>query len=132
MDGNLPAHQVGSSETVGMDDNFLAPQASSDEFRLQQDKHQYLIAQQTIEANLQNQREIRAHFGELAKQDKRNGMTVAVLFLLLFFSFGFYALSQGKESLLSELLKVFIGAFGGGGIGYIFGVRSSRKPPNTN
>lgn len=115
MDGNLPAQQEISMEVLQ-----------------QQDEHQYLIAKQTIEANLQNQREIREHFANLAKQDKRNGTVIVILFLLLFFAFGFYALSQGKENLLSDLLKVFIGAFGGGGIGYVFGARSNRQPPNTN
>lgn len=115
-----------------MDGNLPAQQETSVEFLQQQDEHQYLIAKQTIEANLQNQREIREHFSKLAKQEKRNGMIIIILFLLLFFAFGFYALYQGKESLLSDLLKVFIGAFGGGGIGYVFGARSNRQPQNTN
>ena len=126
MSGDLPVPK----ETV---DGSVSTQPETNiVFLRQQDEHQYLIAKQTIETNLQNQRELREHFGSLAIRDKRNGTIVIVLFLLLFFAFGFYALSQGNEALLADLLKVFIGAFGGVGIGYVIGARGGKNPPNPN
>lgn len=102
MDGNLPTSQ----------------QPDIDLLR-QQDQHQFEIAQLGIQANLQNGREARAHFDKI----NENGKTIVLTVIGAAFVFGMFALYLGKEAFLSDVLKVIIGAFGGAGIGYMFGKR---------
>lgn len=109
--------------------NEPAPLPKSDELALleQQDTHQFEYANRQLEANLQNERERREHVLELTKSNNRAAMTVLILGLVLFFGFGFFALWLGKEAFLSDMMKVIVGAIGGGGIGFYFGTRHKQN-----
>lgn len=114
-----------------MNNNLPVKAGNEVDLLKQQDEHQFIIAKLNIESNLKNQKEVREHFGALERQQRRNGTIIILVFLVLFFAFGFYALSLDKENFLADVLKVVIGAFGGGGLGYAVGL-SRRRPPPVN
>ena len=63
----------------------------------------------------------------LTKRATWLNFTFAITGTLLFFGFGAYALWLGKEALLSDLLKVVVGALGGGGLGFYLGSKKSSQ-----
>lgn len=103
------------------------PQNEEIELLKQQDDHQFQLANRQLEANLEDRRETRDHFRKIHEVNSKRGIMLCMTALFLFFGFGALALWLGKEALLSDLLKVFVGAFGGGGIGYIIGFRHKQQ-----
>lgn len=95
---------------------------------LQQDAHQYEYANHQLEANLQNQREIRKHLQVINNKNNTTFLIVSLSLLVLFFGFGFFALWLDKEEFLSDIMKVIVGAIGGGGLGFYFGARNKLPP----
>lgn len=114
MQDNTPVAPV-------IDENFI--KYSQIELEKQRDSHQYDYALQNLQANAQ------VHTQTLVSNDRINkrGTVLFAIFLALAALFGFAALLLDKEAILSDMLKVIIGAFGGGGFGYVFGVRSQIK-----
>ena len=95
---------------------------------LQQDSHQYEYANHQLEANLQNQREIREHIQRINNKNNTTFLIVSLSLLVLFFGFGFFALWLDKEEFLSDIMKVIVGAIGGGGLVFYFGARNKLPP----
>ena len=88
------------------------------ELEKQKDSHQYAFAIKNT---------------ELLFKDRKDCRTAGIITLsLIVFSillFSMYALHNGKETVILELLKMLGAAFGGAGIGYAIGV---RKSPQAN
>ena len=97
------------------------PQESVADIELlkQRDTYQYQIALKNIEATAQNSREIREHFSAI----NLRGLWLLCLITLCLLAFSLYALYLGKEEIISDILKVLVGALGGGGIGYAIGIK---------
>lgn len=94
-------------------------ETTSLELLKQQDAHQFEIAKFNIEATLVNQREIRQHLDIVQKRT----VVISSTIIGTLFIFAMYALYLNKEAFLSDILKVALGAFGGGGVGYAIGNR---------
>lgn len=106
-----------------MSDNLPVPQQENDlELLKQQDVHQYDIAKMSIEANLKNQHEVR----DLMWATTKANVLVILAIVATAFIFFMYALHLGKDAFLSDILKVLVGAFGGGGIGYAIGIQKNK------
>ena len=99
------------------EENFPQQAVTDVELLKQRDTYQYEIALKNIEATTQNNREIREHFSTInLRATWLFGFIIACLL-----AFSLYALYLGKENIISDIIKVLFGAFGGGGIGYAFG-----------
>lgn len=100
------------------------------ELEKQKDDHQFEIAKLNIEATLENNRQLRAHFAG----NRAAGLLFSSLVVVAFFSFIIYALYLGKHELISDIIKVLMGLIGGSGLGYYAGFKrgsDKNEPPAT-
>ena len=107
MSGELPARQI-----------------TPEEIALARDKHQHEFGMRNIELYAQDRREEREFFAG----NRKATLTVALAVTTGISIFFIAALFLNKDTLLIDLLKILAGAFGGGGIGYMFGFRRGKQP----
>lgn len=103
------------------------PHNAEIELLKQQDEHQFQLATHQIDVNHADRCVDREHFSKLQEKNNQRAFIAFLVLIFLFFGFGAFAIWLGKEALLSDLLKVFVGAFGGGGIGYYLGFRHKQQ-----
>lgn len=115
-----------------MDGNNLPQQASLEEkdpalaqieLERQKDQHTYEYSLRNLELTAQNNREVR----EVIKGNRNASLIVILASIFAIFAFVMYALYLGKDQFLSDMLKVIVGGFGGGGIGYAIGKRKREQ-----
>lgn len=103
------------------EENLPTESVTDVELLKQRDTYQYQIALKNIEATAQNSREIREHFSTLNL--RATWLFGFIILCLLVFSL--YALHLGREEIISDIIKVLVGALGGGGIGYAIGSKKN-------
>ena len=107
-----------------MNDNELAERTEENlDLLRQRETYQYQIAIKNIEETARNNREIREHFNTI----NLRAVLLVGFFALCVLIFGMYALYLGKENIISDILKIALGAFGGGGLGYAVGSRKRTE-----
>lgn len=93
------------------------------ELEAQKDAYNFQFAMRNLELTAQDNREQRAHFAG----NRRAGMAVILAVVIAVFIFFMYALHLGKDVFLTEMMKVVVSAFGGGGIGYAIGIKKRNQ-----
>lgn len=112
-----------SGENTNMPAQVLSEQIELEKIR---DQHSYDFAIKNLEHTVKENQEIRTFLAG----NRNAGLIVTGMVILAFFIFFMYALHLGRDTLISDVIKIICGAFGGGGIGYLFGFRrGSATPP---
>lgn len=107
----------------GNEENLPAMPENEVQLEAQKDLHSYQYAMKNVELMAQDNREVREHMAG----NRVAGTIVVLVTILAVFIFFMYALHLGKETFLSDMIKVTLGAFGGGGIGYVIGSKRNKK-----
>ena len=106
----LPMQPGSTAEMVECTKQKLDLEKQKLELEQQKDANQYSFAIKNTELLFKDRKESRI-----------TGLIAFVLITISISAFSSYALYQGKETIILELLKMLGAAFGGAGIGYAIG-----------
>jgi Trk-type K+ transport system membrane component len=131
----LPTHQPSKSDKareiellgrfIGVQEQEIKQRASEAQIRLKELDCNTETAKQSIGAQLEVEK---LRVGAFEKRDKNRFWLILVVIIAIVIIFALCLAYNAKDMLL-DIVKVLVGAFGGGGVGYVMG---KKEQPSSS